>query len=67
MRINILDFTNSHKLCVVTTRKQYSYACTWAVEKDREGNVLSPTIDQVREAWNTDKSDFERYNGMHFV
>ncbi len=66
MNIEIINLQETHKLCVVTTRKGYSYGCTWAIEKDEDGTITSPTIEQVKEAWKEDKSSFSKYNGRYF-
>ena len=65
MQINIKKLTETHSLCVVTTRKGYSYACSWAVEKDETENVISPTVDQVKEAWKENRNSFDRFNGVY--
>lgn len=65
VQIDILDFQETHKLCVITTRKGYSYASDWAIEKDKMGNITSPTKEQVKQAWREDRSSFAKYNGRH--
>lgn len=61
----IKGFSESHMLCVVTTRRGYSYACTWALERNDMDQVISPTIEELQRAWYEDKSDFDRYNGIY--
>ncbi|QST02559.1 hypothetical protein IMZ31_24220 (plasmid) [Pontibacillus sp. ALD_SL1] len=65
MYIEIKEFSDTHKLCVVTTKRGYSYACTWALEKNQDGTIISPTVEQVKEAWKTDRTSFEKYNGVY--
>lgn len=64
MDIKIMDFQETHKLCIVTNGKGYSYGCTWAIEKDSTGEVTSPTVDQIKDAWKTNRNSFSRYNGQ---
>jgi hypothetical protein len=52
---------------VVTTKKGYSYACTWAIEKDEKQGIVSLTMEQVIKVWREDRKDFEKYNGIHYV
>lgn len=68
MNIEIKDFSHSHKLCIVTNRRGYSYCCLWAMEKDKDGKVVtSPTIEQVRQAYKEDKNDFQPYKPLIYA
>lgn len=67
MDIEIKELSVSHKLCVVTIRKGYAYACTWAIEKDNKDEIVSPTIQQVKEAWKEERTSFQKFNGNRFV
>ncbi|MDQ0174395.1 DUF4028 family protein [Bacillus chungangensis] len=67
MKVNIADFSNTHKLCIVETRKGYQYACTWSVEKNVKGEVTSPTSEQVKDAWRENRNDFEPYAGRMYL
>ncbi|RKJ75065.1 DUF4028 domain-containing protein [Butyricicoccus sp. 1XD8-22] len=65
MDIEIKYLIPTHMLCIVTTRKGYSYACTWAIERDEKGEIISPTIEQVEEAWRNNRQSFSKYNGVY--
>lgn len=64
MDIEIKGFSDTHKLCVVTTKRGYSYACLWATEKDENENIISPTLQQVKDAWRNNRRSFDKYNGV---
>ncbi|MFB0831528.1 hypothetical protein ACEU2D_18235 [Brevibacillus laterosporus] len=54
-------YSEEHIACIVTTKKGYSYGCSWTIERDEEGQIVSPTKNQVEEAWRTDRSNFVPY------
>lgn len=62
MIIRIID--NCYKnisICIVETRKGYQYATDWANEYDEKGILISPTIEQVKDAWREDRRSFLPY------
>ncbi|MCR8994606.1 hypothetical protein [Brevibacillus laterosporus] len=54
-------YSEEHIACIVTTKRGYSYGCSWIIERDDEGQIVSSTKNQVEEAWKTDRSNFVPY------
>ncbi|MCR8987707.1 hypothetical protein NW801_22205 [Brevibacillus laterosporus] len=50
--------SEDHLACIVTTKRGFSYGCSWAIERDERGQIISPTKSQIEKAWKTDRSNF---------
>ena len=48
--------------CTVQTKKGFQYSCIWANEYNHFGELVSPTIEQVNEAWKNNRNSFEAYS-----
>jgi hypothetical protein len=58
MQIKITDYSDSHYLVIVTTRKGYSYATTWA-------KMNNPLAEQeVKQAWKENRKNFDPWYGI---
>ncbi|MFL1672479.1 hypothetical protein [Paenibacillus dendritiformis] len=57
MQVQIQEYTETHYLVIVTTRKGYSYASTWA----KGGQEL--TKQDVINAWKENRRAFEPWYG----
>lgn len=54
-------YSEEHVACIVTTKRGFSYGCSWAIERNVEGQIISPTKSQVEQAWKTDRNNFLPY------
>ncbi|TPG68676.1 hypothetical protein EEL31_09165 [Brevibacillus laterosporus] len=54
-------YSEEHIACIVTTKRGYSYGCSWSIERNEDGQIVSPTKSQVEEAWKTDRRNFLPY------
>ncbi|MFS0783324.1 hypothetical protein [Bacillus sp. 1P06AnD] len=61
MDITISDYTKDHTIVSVIHRGR-QYGTTWAKEYNDTGSLISPTIEQVKEAFEEDRSNFELYS-----
>lgn len=63
--VRIINYTETHSMGVVETRKGNEYASVFAKEFDEQGNTTYPTKEDVKEAWRSNKRFFQSYNSFH--
>ena len=64
MLVRIVNYSDTHTIGVIQTRKGYEYGCVFAKEYSEDGTLFYPTKDDVKQAWKEDKRDFTPYT--HF-
>lgn len=58
MQITITNFSDTHSFVRVEKRGK-EWNTTWAKEFDDNGNMVSPTVEQVKEAFIENPKSFE--------
>ncbi|MCY9056101.1 hypothetical protein MOE90_20910 [Bacillus spizizenii] len=60
MYITIGEFSDTHAF-VRVEKKGRQWETTWAKVFDEKGNMISPTVEEVKEAFIEDPSSFRMY------
>lgn len=61
----ILNYSNTHTITRVITASGRQYEGMWAIARDEEDNIISPTIEEVKTEWKQNRKSFDLKRGCY--